>query len=152
MSPRASAALAFVTALSAAGGRAQATASACLRYEPDTVALSGVLRRETHPGPPNYESVRAGDAPETGFYLHLALPVCARGRPVGDGEPDPTAAPVDSAHVVQLVLDRAGYARLRPSLGREVTLRGTLFSAYTGHHHAPLLLTPLASTRAGSAR
>jgi hypothetical protein len=42
---------------------------------------------------------------------------------------------------VQLILNREGYGRLRPYVGRRVTLRGTLSGAITGHHHAPLLLT-----------
>jgi hypothetical protein len=37
---------------------------------------------------------------------------------------------------------------LRPRLGQRVVLRGTLFAAFTGHHHAPLLLqwSPNAAT------
>ena len=39
-----------------------------------------------------------------------------------------------------------------PIRGRQVTLRGTLFSSHTGHHHAPLLLTPVKPTRVGTAK
>jgi hypothetical protein len=45
-----------------------------------------------------------------------------------------------NVRLVQLVLDQAGYDLLRPSLGRKVSLQGSLFSAITGHHHADLLL------------
>jgi hypothetical protein len=111
--------------------------SPCLRYEPDTVAVTGTLARKTFPGRPNYESVAAGDEPETGFYLELAAPICTVASP--DSSADNNGA-LQGVRLVQLVLDSAGYARLRPSVGRSITLRGTLFAALTGHHHAPLLL------------
>ncbi len=115
-----------------------ANATACLRYEPDTVALTGTLSRRTEPGPPNYESVRGGDAPETYFYLDLPRPACT----IGAADSESANDPVSGVRQVQLVLTQAGYDRLRPYLRRHqvVTLRGTLFAAISGHHHAPLLL------------
>ena len=117
--------------------RAAPASAACLDYR-DTVELVGTLRRETHPGPPNYESIADGDEEETGFYLHLRTPICARSA--SPELEDASAAAQDSVARVQLVLDSAGYARLRPELGGAVSLRGTIFSSHTGHHHAPLLL------------
>ena len=124
-------------------GRAPPTTQAratCLDYR-DTVELEGALRRETYPGPPNYESIAEGDEEQTGYYLHLNEAICARSS--GPDVDDASEVPQDSVLRVQLVLDSAGYARLQPELGRAVALRGTLFSAYTGHHHAPLLLDVL---------
>jgi hypothetical protein len=143
-------AVVVATVLAAAAGHplgAQGRAVACLRYEPDTVVLTGILRRHTYPGPPNFESVRAGDAPETGYYLHLGHPVCASRQYASDAEVDAAAARHVDARLVQLVLDSAGYARLRPLLGQRVTLRGRVFSAFTGHHHAPLVMTVLPAER-----
>jgi len=108
----------------------------CLRYDPDTVEISGALHRLTFPGPPNYESVAEGDLAETGFYLLLARPICTTGDSASD-----ILYPVAGADTVQLVLDSIGYARLRPYVGRVVTVQGTLFARHTGHHHAPLLLS-----------
>ena len=110
---------------------------ACLRYEPDTVAIAGVLTRRTFPGRPNYESVKEGDEPETGFYLEAPLPVCTTASP--DSANDNNGS-LHDIRLIQPVLDSAGYARLKPRLGRQVTLRGTLVAAFTGHHHAPLLM------------
>jgi hypothetical protein len=110
----------------------------CLSYEPDTVRVTGTLQRLTFPGRPNYESVAEGDEPEAGFYLLLATPICTKGDTIA-----PDAFPIAAADTVQLVLDSAGYDRLRLSLGRNVTLSGTLFARHTGHHHAPLLLQVL---------
>jgi Domain of unknown function (DUF4431) len=107
----------------------------CVAYEPDTVALVGRLERHTYPGPPNYESIANGDARETGYYLRPDEPLCATGSQQSDWEP------VAGVRLVQLVLDAAGYRDLRALLGQHVRLRGTLFHAHTGHHHATLLLT-----------
>lgn len=118
-------------AIAAASGQAGPSLNPCIHYDTDTVSLTGRLSRETLPGPPNYESVRRGDAPETGFYLTLPAPVCTM---------DGATRDLDSITKLQLVLDSAGYARLRPSLGTTATVRGTLFAAVTGHHHTPALV------------
>jgi hypothetical protein len=114
-----------------------ASAHACLSYR-DTLELRGTLRHEVFPGPPNFQSVADGDEPHGGFYVHLIEVVCA--RPSTRHAEDPTEAPLDSVAYVQLVLDSAGYERLRPHLDQVVTVRGTIFSAHTGYHHAPVLL------------
>jgi hypothetical protein len=104
----------------------------CLTYRPDTVMVTGVLSRRTFPGAPSFGENPEGDDKETGYYLDLRTPVCTVA-----GTSDEAKTGV---HRVQLVLDSAGYARLRPKLGKSVSLRGTLFAEFTGHHHAPLLL------------
>ncbi|MRW90649.1 DUF4431 domain-containing protein [Duganella sp. FT80W] len=108
--------------------------SSCLKYEPETVTIIGKLHRETFPGPPNFESVANGDEAETGFYLSLESPICT----VGDGGAD--QVPFDSVREIQLVLNEKQYAILRPKLGSIVTLQGNIFSAFTGHHHADVLM------------
>jgi hypothetical protein len=120
----------------ASSGSAGRAPGECLLYEPQIVSLAGTLRRKTFPGRPNYESVARGDEAETGFYLHLRHPVCT----AGEGKDWPDRYPVEGVKIVQLVLDSAGYETLRPRLDHQVTLRGTLFAAHTGHHHAALLL------------
>jgi len=41
----------------------------CMNYEPDAVSLTGKIIRKTFPGRPNYESIKAGDEPETYWIL-----------------------------------------------------------------------------------
>jgi hypothetical protein len=98
------------------------------------VALTGRLERRAYPGPPHFESTKEGDKPEVHFYLKLERRICT-------AEGAAPNHPVADADVVQLILDPSGYARLRPKIGKKVTLQGTLSSSITGHHHAPLLLT-----------
>jgi Domain of unknown function (DUF4431) len=78
--------------------------------------------------------VAGGDEPETGFYLHLASPICFDGDP---GNPD--AYPQQDVRLVQLNLDSLGYA-LRPYLGKEIGVLGRAYAAHSGHHHAPVVL------------
>lgn len=126
------------TAAVAAQPRARRAAAACLRYGPDTVAITGRLTRHLFYGAPGFREDPVHDEREPGFYLHLARPVCAVA-----GSRDTGDEARRGVRRVQLVLDSAGYVRLRPFLGRRVILRGTLFGAFTGHHHAPLLLDVL---------
>ena len=103
----------------------------------DTVSITGTLARHTFYGAPGFGEDPQHDEKETGFYLDLSTPVCT----LAGG--DYYDKPLHEIRRVQLVLDEDGYARLRPLLGRRVTLNGTLFAAITGHHHAPVLLDVL---------
>ena len=127
-------ALFVLTAGRPLGGQRPVRAT-CLRYEPDTVQLTGRLERHMYYGAPNFGEDPAHDEKEVGFYLGLAAPVCAAG-----GRDPELNDPRRGVRRVQLVLDSAGYARLRPYLGKRLTLRGTLFASQTGHHHTPILL------------
>jgi hypothetical protein len=124
------AALALLPPPSAASGE-------CFRYEPDAVNITGTLARHMFYGAPGFGEDPEHDEKETGFYLELAVPLCTV------AEQDDIDRPLTGIRRVQLVLDAAGYARLRPFLGRRVTLRGTLFGAITAHHHTPVLLDVL---------
>lgn len=128
----------------ALGGPARHPALTCLRYEPDTVAITGTLVRRTFYGAPGYGEDPQRDAKEVGFYLELSAPVCTL-----EGKDDDAATGV---RLVQLVLDSAGYAGLRSRLDHTVTLHGTLFVAISGHHHAPLLLSVNRPVRVGLRR
>lgn len=104
----------------------------CVSYT-KTVRLTGTLHERTFQGPPSHET--HGPTAETGFYLRLAKPVCTvTDRAGGWG-------PIAGVRDIQLILDAASYATLRPHLGGQVELAGTLVPAHgEGHHHAPLLL------------
>ncbi|SRR5579872_805547 len=111
--------------------------SKCLSYEPAVVTLSGTLVRKTFPGPPNYESVKKGDKPETSWFLDLPESVC-----VNEDKADPDRNPKQSAvREIQLVLQPQQYAQHKSLVGTRVSATGTLFGEHTGHHHTPVLLT-----------
>jgi hypothetical protein len=108
----------------------------CLSYEPSIVKVEGKLTRKTFPGPPNYESVRKGDRPETYWLLDLERPVCI--------DQDPKNTDFNGAQkdirLVQLVIDPEMYKEHAGLIGKRVVATGTLFGAITGHHHTPVLL------------
>jgi len=106
-------------------------ADVCLTYEPSTVSLRGVVKAEEFPGPPNYESVAKGDAPEKVWILALASPVCVSGRDSwGNG-------PVNTVRNIQLVVPAPLLKSIHPG---QVEVTGRLFGAHTGHHRTKVLL------------
>lgn len=115
--------------------------ASCLSYGSAIVTLSGTLERMTHPGPPNYEDITKGDAEETGYYLLLSEPVCTVGDSSRTGEGESfDSYPQEGVTLVQLVIDKSGYEEFRPFLGQKISIQGAIFAAFSGHHHAPLLI------------
>ena len=109
-------------------------AAQCFEYEPKVVTLSGTLRRATYAGPPNYESIRRGDKPETIWVLRLSLPICVVAT-------DDINVREGDQKEVQLILAAEQFKKYRKLIGQKVLGTGTLFHAHTGHHHKLLLLT-----------
>lgn len=107
----------------------------CLGYD-GRLTLTGKLIRQTFPGPPNFESIKDGDEPETGWYLILKRPLC-----MAAGKSPLTEAPQAAVRRVQLILTAEQYQTERGRLDQRVTVTGEPWSAHTGHHHAPVLLS-----------
>jgi hypothetical protein len=113
---------------------------ACFAREPATVVLSGVIERSVFPGPPNYESVAKGDAEEICWLLTLRQPICL------EAGVDLSGAIDDNGHSgirkIQLVFEGSdGYRIYRDLVGKSVQATGGLFAAFSGHHHAEVLMT-----------
>ena len=108
----------------------------CLQFEPAVTTIEGKLSRKTLPGPPNYESIKAGDAPETYWFVAPARPLCVRGTP-GD---DLNRADVANVSSVQLILLHDEYKTHAGLVGRSVRVIGKLSTAITGHHYTPVVL------------
>ena len=111
-----------------------ASAQGCLPYETDGVRLTGTITKMTFPGPPNYESIRKGDTPETSWVLHLRKPICTTASTDNDAEKSVTD--------LQLILTARQYTIYKKFVGRKtsVTITGKLTHAMTGHHHTPVLM------------
>ncbi|HEX5734736.1 MAG TPA: DUF4431 domain-containing protein [Blastocatellia bacterium] len=109
----------------------------CLSYEPATVTLNGKITRKTFAGPPNYESLKEGDTPETYWVLHLTKPICVNGDENMPGGEEPER----NVSNIQLILSKEQYARYRGLVGKRVEVSGKLMHAITGHHHTNVLLT-----------
>jgi len=104
-------------------------------YEPKVVDLCGVIIILQFPGPPNYESIKNGDADETGGYLMLNKPIDVTLLPkiVSNDSPE------KNVKLIQLVVfNQRFWQKIKE--GNVVHVTGTLFRALTGHHHARVLL------------
>lgn len=112
-----------------------AKAQECLRYGP-TVTLTGTLRSEVYPGPPNFESIKRGDRAETATILALPVPTCVDGN-------DPANLEVSENGIrrVQLVITRtAQWKTIRRLMNRRAIVTGTLFHAVSGYHQTEVLI------------
>jgi Domain of unknown function (DUF4431) len=111
-------------------------ATPCLQFEPAVTSIVGTLTRKTFPGPPNYESIKDGDRPETYWYVIPATALCVAGTP-GDAVNGKDLADIT---IVQLTLLHDEYTTHARLLGKNVNVTGTVSAAITGHHHAPVVL------------
>ena len=108
---------------------------ACLNYEPVAVRLTGFVISRTYPGPPEYESIRKGDEPETYWLLALSKPVC-----VNEDKPNFNPA-YRNLRKMQLVFDtERAYKTYRRLLGKRVVATGTLYAGFNAHHKTRVLL------------
>ena len=105
-------------------------------FEPKYVEINGVIRTLQFPGPPNYESIKNGDADETGPYLLLNNPIDVTLIPKFQNDND---IPEKNVKLLQLVVQNNNdWGKIKE--GNYVHIVGTLFHAFTGHHHTRVLL------------
>ncbi len=116
--------------------RANAQTAPCYSYEPKVVKLTGVLKQHTFAGPPNYESIRAGDKSERYWILHLTTPICVS----ADSSSDSLNVGEARVDKLQLVFIHRSYSEYPNVLNRKVEVAGTLTHAITGHHHTKVLI------------
>ncbi len=108
----------------------------CLKYEPTTIELTGIIKAKTFPGPPEYRSVKEGDKTERYWILYLSHPICTEGDPNNDINEEEK-----NVRKLQLIFyDYNDYDKYMKLLGSQVTVSGTLTHAITGHHHTDVLI------------
>jgi hypothetical protein len=131
--------VAFSLALPAVCAAQHQASTKCLAYEPAVVKLTGTVVRQTLPGPPNYESVRDGDQPETYWVLKLARPICVEADKTDDMGVNRAQEHIKSLELI--FNDHAAYKKYKDLVLKEVVVTGTLSGSHTGHHHVDVLLT-----------
>src|SRR5262245_58908661 len=118
---------------------APVVADDCIDVGKGPFSFQGTLTYRIFPGPPNYQDVRKGDAPEPTYVLALDVPVCGSGDAFLDPKAPFDRIQVSPAGTVQDTPTMLG--DLRRLIGRRVVAEGvSAFGAHTGHHHAPLVL------------
>ena len=102
-------------------------------YEPSVTELKGSLFQKTYPGPPNYESIEDGDMPETPIILALSEPIDVQAALPEDDFNQPEK----EVREVQILFDGVPPEDLWE---QGIVVKGTLFSAHTGHHRRRVLM------------
>lgn len=113
---------------SAREGAAQAH---CYTYESPGVELTGTLLRRVYPGPPNYESIKAGDRPDTLWVLRLDQSLCLNASQ--------RFAATSQVREVQLLVNETNHRDMRRYLDRKTMFRGKLVGAELSRHHLPVV-------------
>lgn len=103
-------------------------------YEPNTVHLTGILRENICPGPPEYESVEMGDMPEHIFVLCLDSPVHVRDIPPKENSWN---EPEDNVSEIQVAASPRDAQHL---VGKHIAITGSLFHAITAHHRTEVIM------------
>lgn len=103
-------------------------------YGPDIVRLTGTLRESTCPGPPEYESIENGDAPEHIYVLVLDSPIHVEDIPLKENSWD---EPEDNVLEIQVAAHPKDAQHL---VHEHVAITGTLFHAHTGHHRTEVVM------------
>jgi hypothetical protein len=106
-----------------------------LSYEPTIVRIQGIIRQDTFPGPPNYESIKNGDKMEVYWILDLVSPVFVNGTPGDD-----INKAESNVTKMQLVLLPKQYLSYKNLIRHKVIVTGTLFHGITGHHKTDVLV------------
>lgn len=124
----------FVLPLLLGGFAAPAQERGWVSYYPAVVELKGTLRTRRYSGPPNYGENPKTDAKETILLLFLSQPVNVRGNPDPQAKFDRQS--FQNVRRIQLVFTKPW----KEFMGKTVRVRGTLFQAFTGHHHTDVLM------------
>ena len=111
--------------------------SQCLETEPAAVTLTGTIYAKNFPGPPNFDSIRAGDERMRYWIFRLDKPICVEGDSF-----DNTSA--FNVRDLQLAFpDGSFYTQYRRDVRehRRFKVTGSLFHRNTGHHVTKILIT-----------
>jgi hypothetical protein len=104
-------------------------------YEPRMTELTGTLYQKIYPGPPEYSSIEDGDMPESPLFLTLTEPVDVA---LAELEEEPVNQPEQGVREIQIVFENENPPE--ELWNRGINVKGTLFSAITGHHHRRVLM------------
>lgn len=110
----------------------------CLQYGP--IQISGRIVRQTHAGPPDYESVTRGDEPQVIWILQLEQPACVAANRRYPRE--------IIQQEIELALAPEQYQQYRSLLGQKVLVAGELRHG-GANYQKRLVITPSDIQRTG---
>jgi hypothetical protein len=102
----------------------------CPSCSGDEIEVTGVIKLEVFPGPPNYENIAEGDIPENYWFAVFDKSVCF--------SPDNEFLSEEVALTkIQLMFDGSDN---QLEEGKKYFIKGITVPAHTGHHHSDVLL------------
>ncbi len=105
-------------------------------YEPNITELRGTIYRKTYPGPPEYSNIERGDRPEPALILFLSEPINVQ---LAEPEEEPFNQPEIGVREIHISFVSENPPEEMWTQG--VIVKGTLYSAHTGHHRRRVLMT-----------
>jgi hypothetical protein len=108
----------------------------CLEYVPAVVTLAGTITRHMGYGPPGFGEDPANDAKEHYWRLDLDKPICIN----GSGKDDPNMQGERNVKHLEIVYENE-YPTGGDWVGHRVSITGTLYHGFSGHHHTRVLIT-----------
>lgn len=98
--------------------------------------IYGKVVEQLFPGPPNYESINNGDAPQFYWILYTNEPIQIVARSMESGEIS-DCGPTCS---FQLAVPSEFYDKKHSVLGKYVEVSGSVLAGHTGHHKTKALI------------
>jgi hypothetical protein len=113
------------------------SAGECLSYEPAIVTLQGSVSLKAAYGPPGFGEDPMHDAHEDYLALTLDAPVCM----MASSKPHTDDVAETDIKMMQLVFPNGeNFQKAKQWIGKRISLNGSLYHAFTGHHHTTVLL------------
>ncbi len=105
-------------------------------FEPNVSIIEGTLITRLHYGPPGYGEDPDNDEQEYPFILQLDGPI----KVIAE-DTDMVNSSISDVLEIQLVLRGSPYVDMAKQYkNKHIKVQGTLFSAFTGHHHTKVLM------------
>lgn len=119
-------------------------------YNPEIAALEGTLTHETFPGPPEFESVKRGDRPESFWILNLKHPITV--LPKNGDEAQGVYPQEPDIRKLQLIIDEEKISpeKLGFKAGLRCRVTGVLYHQATIHHRTKVLMAMEKADRLGT--
>lgn len=105
-------------------------------FEPNVSIIEGTLITRLHYGPPNYGEDPENDEHQYPFILLLDAPINVIAE-----DTDEVNSDTYDVSEIQLALRGESYVqKAKQYKDKRIKVQGTLFSAFTGHHHTEVLM------------
>ena len=106
---------------------------------PDSVILTGRIKIEKFYGAPSFGEDPKHDKIDEEYILHLDKPVDVRESPSANAS-DYDGIDTSNISTIQISMDTKFWVKIHESIGKKITLKGTLSGWQIAHDHLPVLL------------